>query len=119
MTCDQIERDEIAEQYLAGRLSSADQIRFETHFFDCGHCQERLRLLEDVRSVSARDGAPVAARSAPYFAGVPGGRSLWRLAGAGLAAAAVIVLAVRIGQNPDRDSPAESSITSERRDDIV
>jgi tetratricopeptide (TPR) repeat protein len=89
MTCEDVERDEIAEQYLLGRLPDADQEQFEAHYFDCPRCLERLRLLEELGAELSRDAG--SGRSRPW---------LWRAA-AGLAAAAVIVLAVRVAQDSD------------------
>jgi TolA-binding protein len=106
MTCEQIERDEIAEQYLFGRLSGADQDRFEAHYFDCTRCQERLRALEDARVQLARDVADGLGQSTSRpAAAVRRSGLVWRVVGAGLAAAAVIVFAVRITQIPDTNSP--------------
>ena len=103
MTCEQIERDEVAEQYVSGRLSAADQADFETHYFDCTHCQERLRVLEDTRSelASGPDAAASGHLTSPTAAARRPSALVWRVASAGLAAAAVIVLAVRLMQVPE------------------
>ena len=50
MDCDQIEREEIIEKYLTGRLDRAEQKKFETHWFDCRECRQKLqvsRLLQE------------------------------------------------------------------------
>jgi tetratricopeptide (TPR) repeat protein len=100
LSCEDVERDEIAERYLRGELSSAAQERFEAHYFDCTPCLERLRVLEELHAELSR---PVAS---------PRGASRWwRVAAAGLAAAAVIVLAVRVAQNP-----ATSDVVDPRAD---
>jgi anti-sigma factor RsiW len=121
MTCDDIERDDIAEQYLGGRLSSADQQRFEEHYFDCAHCQERLRTLEEVRVELSRDPAALPALAHPdsQVATTGGGNSpawrTWRPVAAWLAAAAVIVVAVRVVHSPEKQrggNPAASPSTS-------
>ena len=107
MTCEEIERDDVAEQYLLGRLSDADQERYEAHYFDCPACLERLRTLETVRGELSRDA--VSGRSR---------RWMWRAA-AGLAAAAVIVLAVRVVQDPDSSSPIDQSPAPTRPGDVI
>jgi tetratricopeptide (TPR) repeat protein len=50
MDCNQIERDDIIEKYLTGRLDGAEQEEFEVHYFGCSKCRERLevsRLLQE------------------------------------------------------------------------
>jgi TolA-binding protein len=88
VTCDEIERDDIAEQYVLGRLDEDACARFEDHYFDCPRCLAHVEQLESARSALADAGTPttVAMRSR---------RRLWQAA-AGLAAAAVVVLAVQV-----------------------
>ena len=50
MDCDQIEKEEIIEAYLTGKLERARQEEFETHYFGCSKCLEKLqvsRLLQE------------------------------------------------------------------------
>jgi tetratricopeptide (TPR) repeat protein len=50
MDCSQIEREEIIEKYLAGRLDRAGQEEFEAHYFGCSNCLAKLqvsRLLQE------------------------------------------------------------------------
>jgi len=50
MGCSQIEREEIIEKYLTGRLDRAGQEEFEAHYFGCSKCLEKLqvsRLLQE------------------------------------------------------------------------
>ena len=50
MDCDQIEREEIIEKYLTGRLDRAGQEEFEAHYFSCSKCLQKLqvsRLLQE------------------------------------------------------------------------
>jgi len=44
MDCDQIEREEIIEKYLTGRLDKAGQEEFEAHFFSCPECLRKLQV---------------------------------------------------------------------------
>ena len=87
MTCDEVERDEVTEQYLLRQLPEADEAAFEAHYFECPRCLARLRALEELRDELVRE-----ERS--------GGRVRWLpRVGAALAAAAVLVLAVRVAQD--------------------
>lgn len=109
MTCDEIERDEIAERYIRGRLSDEHSARFEAHYFDCVRCLDRVEALQSVHDALART---VAAKAEDERAGHATGnrrslRWLWPAVG-GLAAAAILVLAVREIQESRSpiDSPA-------------
>jgi len=44
MNCDQVERDEIIEKYLIGRLDRAAQEEFEAHWFSCRECSRKLQV---------------------------------------------------------------------------
>jgi len=44
MECDRIEREEIIEKYLTGRLDRAEQEKFETHYFSCSKCMQKLQV---------------------------------------------------------------------------
>jgi tetratricopeptide (TPR) repeat protein len=98
VTCDEIERDELAEQYLLGRLPEEASAEFEAHYFDCERCLERVELLERTRAhlVSSATG------------NVP--RRRFRYVSGGLAAAAVLLLAVAlIREFPSPAVPATPS----------
>lgn len=62
MDCGRIESEEIAERYLLGRLTDEDRDAFESHFFACDRCFDRLRTLRSVRAELRSDPAiePVA-----------------------------------------------------------
>jgi tetratricopeptide (TPR) repeat protein len=110
MTCDQIERDEIAERYLLGRLSDDEQERFEAHYFDCKHCLERLQVMEAAQAELAH---------APASAALPAASRRWWRTAAALAAAAVIVLAVRVlQQTPPGDGLIEPTGQATRPADV-
>ena len=111
MTCDEIERDEIAERYLLGRLGDEEQERFEAHYFDCKRCLERLQIMEAAQAELAR--APESTKHVPASS-----RRWWRTAAA-LAAAAVGVLAVRVlQQTPPGDAPTERTVQTRPPDDV-
>ena len=84
MTCDEVERGNIAEEYLLGRLPEEAASEFETHYFDCPQCLARVELLEGARTQleSSPDARPAGNRLRRVI--VP------------LAAAAVVVLAVGV-----------------------
>ena len=46
MQCKQVLEDEIAEGYLRGALSAADQEAFEQHYFGCASCFGELENLD-------------------------------------------------------------------------
>jgi TolA-binding protein len=111
MTCDDIERDEIAERYLLGRLSDADREEFEAHYFDCTRCLERLQVMEAAQAELARE---TASTNNP-----PAGSRPWWRAAAAVAAAAVIVLSVRVlQQTSPADAPTGPAGQTTRPDDV-
>ena len=93
MTCEEVERDELVEQYVLGRLEPDRQAAFEDHYFNCSACLERLQVVEQARGeLAAAAARPNAAR--------------WRRVAAGLAAAATLVVALRVGQDMWRNDEA-------------
>jgi Putative zinc-finger len=83
MRCEQVLRDEIAERYLRGALSAADQEAFEDHYFECASCFDELENLRLIREALAGGAAAGEARS-----GSRAGWAPWKWA----AAAAVVAL---------------------------
>lgn len=95
MTCDEVDRDEIAEAYVLGRLDDDRQAAFEDHYFNCAACLALVQTLQDAR-------AELAVRET-------GSRPRrWRRAAALLATAALVVLAVRVGQETWRDGGGDA-----------
>jgi len=84
VTCDDIERGNIAEEYVLGRLQEQAASEFEAHYFDCPPCLARVELLEAART-HLRD-SPAVPRA---------GHGIRRTIGA-IAAAAVVVIAVGV-----------------------
>jgi tetratricopeptide (TPR) repeat protein len=95
MTCEEVERDELAEQYVLGRLPAHQQEAFEDHYFNCSRCLERVRIVEETRGELAAQ----AGRARPQW---------WRRGAAALATAAVLTLAVWAGRDALRDGDAPS-----------
>jgi hypothetical protein len=78
MTCIDVERGDIAEQYLLGRLTDEDSEAYERHYFECTRCYSELEALRAVREALAQP------RRRPAFV------NYWRW----LPVAAALVLAV-------------------------
>jgi hypothetical protein len=57
------EEHDLAESYLAGRLSDGERDAFEAHYFDCATCLERLETAEDFREGMLRVAAEDTARA--------------------------------------------------------
>jgi hypothetical protein len=89
LDCERVTREEIAEDYLAGRLAEPAREEFEHHFFECTACAEAL---ERVRALQLE----LAEKPALAVAPRPGPRPARRLAWALAAAAAVLVGAVGV-----------------------
>lgn len=49
MDCLTVNREELAEKYLQGKLDSARQDEFETHLLECAKCTQELELLQALR----------------------------------------------------------------------
>ena len=111
MTCDDIEREEYAERYLLRRLTDDEQERFEAHYFDCTRCLERLQAMEAAQTDLARETASTKELPA-------GTRSWWR-AVAAVAAAAVIVLSVRVWQQTPPGGAPMAPAGQTTRPDVV
>ena len=105
MTCEEVERGELAERYVLGQLDERQQEAFEDHYFDCAACLEQVRALQDARAVLSASEVRAPRRAWPRVAAV-------------LATAAAVVLAVRVGQElwSPADTPPSSSVP---RTDIV
>jgi tetratricopeptide (TPR) repeat protein len=113
MDCDQIEREEIIEKYLTGRLDRAVQEEFEAHYFSCSKCLQKLqvsRLLQEKLWEQGEKILPQAQK--PYR--VRTGRRAWAIS----AAAVVLIVAAaalwwqfrRPGQPPAGTNEIPSSL---------
>jgi tetratricopeptide (TPR) repeat protein len=99
VTCDEVERGNIAEEYLLGRLPEEAASEFETHYFDCPQCLARVELLEGVRTQLESSPDRQSAGNRLRRAIVP------------LAAAAVVVLAVGVIREISR-GPGSAPVTA-------
>jgi hypothetical protein len=90
MDCPQRTGHELAEAYVAGTLSEAEQDAFEQHFFGCSACLAQVQTLQAVKDGLRRAGAGSdAAAPAPRTARVSVTTAPW----IGLALAASVVAA--------------------------
>jgi ferric-dicitrate binding protein FerR (iron transport regulator) len=90
MNCDQIERDEIIENYLTGRLDRVAQEEFEAHWFGCRECSRKLQVSRMLQEKLWEKGDRILPpRQKPARVRVPGGRRAWAYS----AAAAVLIIA--------------------------
>ena len=115
MTHSQIERHDIVDRYLAGRLGPEVQTEFEDHFLACPHCVGRLE----------QDRGPIAAILEACAAehSEPGGREAWFISlpvsmpawGLGAALAGVTLLAI-LGLRPA--SPPKARIERSSPDSL-
>jgi len=89
MNCDQIEREEIIEKYLTGRLEGAEKKEFEDHWFGCPECQQKLQVSRMVQEKLWEKGDKILSQ-AEKPARIRVGRRVWAYS----AAAAVLIISV-------------------------
>ncbi|UCG76283.1 MAG: zf-HC2 domain-containing protein [Gemmatimonadota bacterium] len=88
LACRRLEEEGAVERYVARTLSAGELEEFESHLIECPRCQEEVRLAVAVRHAVGQAGASREIESARRF------RVLRIAAGAGLAAAAALVVAL-------------------------
>ena len=88
MKCDQIEREEIIEKYLTGRLDQAGQKAFEAHWFGCHECSRKLQGSRMLQEKLWEQGDKILSPT-PKEARIPVRRRAWAYS----AAAAVLIIA--------------------------
>lgn len=94
MNCDEVRSNEIAEDYLHGRLDESVRLAYEAHYFECGECFEGLQSLRAAAG-GLRTFTPPRAR-----------RLIWL----GAIAAGVMVLGVGVWMRIPR--PATAPVTT-------
>ena len=87
LTCEQVRDRELIEQYAAGTLGDADAESLEAHALDCQECWAAIQQAVELHAALVAD-APSPARPAPRSS------VRHRMWPAGLAAAAVLAMAV-------------------------
>jgi hypothetical protein len=93
MDCLTVTREELAEQYLQGKLDPPRQDEFETHLLECAKCMQELELLQAVRQDLAERAHEIRGWTAskPFFR--------WQTA----VLAAVLLMALAVGINQLRE----------------
>lgn len=86
MDCTRVAADEIADQYILGRLTEEDREAYESHFFVCERCFDELKTVESMRAELQR-ATPVTPPEAPKLRHDP-----WRWAAAAAAAVAIALV---------------------------
>lgn len=105
MNCEQVMSSEVAEKYLLGQLSEAEQKAFEQHYFECQRCFDELQTYRALQA-ELKQTATVIQREPIVQRAV----SLWTWA----AAATAVLLVVGIGYwlEPRRPPSAPPSATT-------
>lgn len=91
-----IEREEIIDRYLAGRLPAEDEASFEEHLFACSACLEKVKWGEELRRGLQAVAAEDAARTMSSITLAAWIRSRRPAARAVLAAATLLVAALPV-----------------------
>lgn len=105
--CTRSGKDDDFQRYLGGGMTAPEEEAFEQHYFECGECFEALENHRAIRGAVVNDRVVPVTRLRPR----PSPRVLW----GGLAAAAVLVLAVSVvrrtpaGIEAPTDGPAATS----------
>jgi tetratricopeptide (TPR) repeat protein len=112
MNCDQIEREEIIEKYLTGRLDRAAQEEFEAHWFGCRECSRKLQVSRMLQEKLWEKGDKILPPTQEPVR-VPSGRRAWAFSAAAtvliIAAAAVLWWQFRGPGRPQAGTKATSS----------
>lgn len=87
MTCSTVQKDDLVERYLNGKLSGAEREAFEDHYFNCAPCFQELEATRSVRPVLKEISASPALRK-------PAKKRMWFVAAAAIAATLVLVITV-------------------------
>jgi len=109
MDCSIVERNELAERYLLGKLSPGEQESYELHFFDCERCLAEVRSLQAIQD---------ALRANPPLVPEPQRDSVWipwwkPLATGAVAASLVgVVLLLRPAGAPEKVAQTEDGASS-------
>lgn len=98
MTCERVVKGEMAEKYLLGQLTVADQEAFEQHYFECSRCFDELETYRALQHELAQ------AASAIRAEGV-GRRRIWQWAWATAAAAVLVAVGIGLWLRPPASPP--------------
>ncbi len=114
MTHTEIDRHDVVERYVAGKLSADDEARFEEHYLDCPACTQAIedaeRLRRGLAMVAAQD---LVVRRSIFTAAA---RVLRTGRGAMLAAALLVVLLLPAGLAWQRAGRLDAELAAARRE---
>jgi len=102
MTCEEVIRSEIVEEYLLDQLSEEARDSFEQHYFECGRCFGLLQTYRDVQAELART------REAGLLP-APRRNWVWRWAWAPAMAVVLMVVSLALWKLPITEIPGPPS----------
>jgi tetratricopeptide (TPR) repeat protein len=101
MDCQTVERENIAERYLAGALDSRLKEEWELHYFSCDRCAEQLATWQAIeKPLRAMEG------SIRMEIGPRKTSRAWLWAGTAVAAALLVGMVIKLDQRPQSVQPA-------------
>jgi len=104
MNCDVIAGNALAERYLLGELSPAEQKAYERHYFQCERCFGELQSLQTIQhALQAAPRALVAARKDWVW------QPRWRWFVGGAVAASIVALVFVLQQRPPAREPTAAN----------
>jgi TolA-binding protein len=112
MECEHVLGNEIADGYLRGALSAADQEAFEDHYFECARCFGELENLSLLGQAVARGAADVEAR---FRTGDRRARWTWVAAAVVAFVAIGLYWFVRSNGPPERRADGEGRVAQQQR----
>ena len=104
MTCEEVVKSDVVENYLHDRLDDESREAFELHYFDCAACFRLVQTYRELQAELARTRDEAVLSASPR-------RWIWQWAW--LPAAAVLTLAVglTVWQRPDAEPPETPAVT--------
>jgi hypothetical protein len=106
MTCDAVERDNIIEQYIAGRLDSDMKEQWEQHYFGCERCAGQLETIMAIQQ-------PLRSMAEEIRQEMPRPRLNVRWIWAGAAIAATLLVAVALSYSRRPAAPVAGTMASQ------
>jgi len=101
MNCEQVEKEEVVERYVLGRLDDGALEAFERHFMVCARCFEDVQICRAVGAELARTGAPLQAQPRQTLVA-----ARWRWAAGFALSAVVLAVALRWQFSAGTNHPA-------------
>jgi hypothetical protein len=119
MTCNRVERENLVERYVSGRLEPDLNELFERHYFDCEECAEKVETwlaiagpLRDMAPEIRREMAHEMARESVVT--MPPPRSRGWAGAAAIAAGVLVVVGVSLLPRMDVPAPVSAPVVAKR-----